>query len=43
MFFMYKKFCYLCKKTKTEQKRIKSKRLKVVIQTIMSKKAKDMC
>ena len=30
-------------KTKTEQKRIKSKRLKVLIQTIMSKKVKDMC
>ena len=30
-------------KTKTEKKRIKSKRLKVLIQTIMSKKVKDMC
>lgn len=30
-------------KTKTKQKRIKSKRLRVVIRIIMSKKSKDMC
>jgi len=30
-------------KTKTKQKRIKSKGVRVVIRIIMSKKVKDMC